>query len=141
MTDNEKIISIATDAMKRAYAPYSHYQVGAALLCDDGSIYEGFNIENAAYSPTLCAERAAFARALVDGKRHFAAIAIAGGPNGVLIQSPAMPCGVCRQFMREFCTSDFKVLCAYSGGVIEKTLDELLPLGFGPENLSASDEQ
>ena len=117
------------DAMARAYAPYSHYQVGAALLCADGAVYQGCNIENASYSPTICAERTAFAKAVSEGQRDFVAIAICGGMNGV-ITSLCTPCGVCRQVMREFCKDDFMVYMAKPDGIEERTLAQILPDSF-----------
>lgn len=126
----EKLIEMAKEAMSHAYAPYSGYKVGAALLCADGTVYCGCNIENASYSPTNCAERTAFFKAVYDGYRDFTAIAIVGGKNGV-ITGAFPPCGVCRQVMREFCKDDFKI---YMGNVDETyqslTLAELLPFSF-----------
>lgn len=116
--------------------PYSRFHVAAALLCRDGTVYTGINIENAAYTPTVCAERSAFFRAVNEGKREFEAIVICGGKDGILTDYCA-PCGVCRQVMREFCDpGTFKVILAKSPEEYrEFTLEELLPLGFGPENL------
>ena len=126
----DKLIELATEAMGRAYAPYSGFQVGAALLCADGTVYQGCNIENAAYSPTICAERTAFAKAVSDGKRDFTAIAVCGGKDGI-ITDPCPPCGVCRQVMQEFCKGDFLIyLPDGKGGFQMHTLAELLPSGF-----------
>lgn len=126
----------AISAMKKSYAPYSGFNVGAALLCRDGSIYEGCNIENAAFSPTVCAERVAIFKAISDGKRDFLKIAVCGGKNGALGQAAA-PCGVCRQVMREFCADDFEILVVKNENDFEKfTLAELLPRSFGADNLS-----
>ena len=125
----EVLLQYAIDAMERAYAPYSHYQVGAALLCADGAVYQGCNIENASYSPTICAERTAFAKAVSEGQRDFVAIAICGGMEGN-ITSLCTPCGVCRQVMREFCSDDFKVYMAKPVGYEERTLSQLLPDSF-----------
>ena len=125
----EVLMQYAIDAMGRAYAPYSHYQVGAALLCADGAVYQGCNIENASYSPTICAERTAFAKAVSEGQREFVAIAICGGINGE-ITSLCTPCGVCRQVMREFCADNFMVYMAKPGGIEERTLAQLLPDSF-----------
>ena len=125
----EVLMQYAIDAMARAYAPYSHYQVGAALLCADGAVYQGCNIENASYSPTICAERTAFAKAVSEGQRDFVAIAICGGMNGV-ITSLCTPCGVCRQVMREFCKDDFMVYMAKPDGIEERTLAQILPDSF-----------
>ena len=119
-----------------SYVPYSHFRVGAALLCEDGTVYGGCNIENAAYTPTNCAERTAFFKAVSEGKRSFRAIAIAGGPEGAEKLDYCPPCGVCRQVMREFCGVDFEVLLAISPTEWRTyTLQELLPESFGPDNL------
>jgi cytidine deaminase len=125
----EKLVELSKEAMQRAYAPYSGYQVGAALLCADGSVYLGCNIENASYTPTVCGERTAIFKAVSEGKREFTAIAICGGKNGV-ITGAFPPCGVCRQVMREFCRDDFKVYMITPEGYEMKTLTELLPSGF-----------
>lgn len=124
-----ELIKRAKAAMERAYAPYSGYQVGAALLCSDGSIFEGCNIENAAFSPTICAERAAFAAAVSAGQREFTAIAVCGGKEGK-IEGVFPPCGVCRQVMKEFCGEDFKVYLINPDGYEETTLGALLPMSF-----------
>ena len=121
---------MATEAMGHAYAPYSGYKVGAALLCKDGSVYCGCNIENASYSPTNCAERTAFFKAIYDGQRDFAAIAVCGGKDGV-ITGGFPPCGVCRQVMREFCEDDFLIHMVGPAGSYETvTLSQLLPYSF-----------
>jgi cytidine deaminase len=126
----EKLIEQAIQAMDRAYAPYSHYKVGAALLCADGTVYQGCNIENASYSPTICAERTAFAKAVSDGRRNFTAIAICGGKDGK-IEGLFPPCGVCRQVMAEFCKGDFLVYLVDGTGNFQMfTLEELLPSSF-----------
>ena len=126
----EELIALAKDAMTRAYAPYSGFKVGAALLCKDGSVYQGCNIENAAFSPTVCAERTAIFKAVSEGKREFAAIAVCGGKDGV-ITGLFPPCGVCRQVMAEFCGADFPVYLAGANNAWEKKpLSELLPLSF-----------
>ena len=126
----EELIKKAKEAMEKAYAPYSGFQVGAALLCEDGRVYTGCNMENAAFSPTLCAERVAFAKAVSEGQREFSAIAICGGKNGV-IESLCTPCGVCRQVMAEFCKKDFKILVADAESYQEFSLENLLPNSFG----------
>ncbi len=124
------LIQQAIKAMENAYAPYSCYKVGAALLCADGTVYTGCNIENAAYSPTVCAERTAIFKAVSEGKREFSAIAVCGGKNGE-ITDYFPPCGVCRQVMREFCPDDFPVfLIGPAGHYREKTLAQLLPDSF-----------
>ena len=126
----KQLIDLAKEAMTRAYAPYSGFKVGAALLCDDGAVYQGCNIENAAFSPTVCAERTAIFKAVSEGKRNFAAIAVCGGKDGV-ITGFFPPCGVCRQVMAEFCGPDFPVYLAGADGAWEKkALAELLPLSF-----------
>ena len=125
-----QLIEWAVDAMENAYAPYSGYKVGATLLCDDGTVYTGCNIENAAFGPTVCAERTAIFKAVSEGKRNFAALAVCGGKDGV-ISDLFPPCGVCRQVMREFCKDDFTVYLAGPNGTYEKrTLAQLLPDSF-----------
>lgn len=125
-----KLLTLAQEAMTRAYAPYSGFKVGAALLCADGTVYQGANIENASFSPTICAERTAFFKAVYDGKRDFTAIAVVGGKDGV-ISGFFPPCGVCRQVMREFCRDDFVIILGGADGAFEtKTLKELLPFSF-----------
>ena len=135
--DRQKLIQEAINTLPNAYAPYSHHHVAAALLCKDGSVYTGFNIENAAYSPTICAERSAFVRAVNDGQREFETIVICGGMYGKA-EAYCAPCGVCRQVMREFCDPErfVVILAREDGSYLEKRLEELLPMGFGPENLS-----
>ena len=125
----EKLMELAKEAMTHAYVPYSGYKVGAALLCADGTVYSGCNIENAAYSPTNCAERTAFFKAVYDGRKDFVAIAICGGKDGV-ITGKFPPCGVCRQVMREFCDQDFQVYMITPDGYETKTLAQLLPDSF-----------
>ena len=136
--DRERLGRLALEARKNAYAPYSHFAVGAALLTKNGKVYTGCNIENAAFSPTSCGERTAFFKAVSEGEREFLAIAVAGGRTGEKPENPCPPCGVCRQVMREFCDpSSFRVILA-SGpdNWVSYRLEELLPLGFGPENLN-----
>ena len=125
----EQLIDLAIAAMGNAYTPYSGFQVGAALLCSDGSVYSGCNIENAAYGPTNCAERTAFFKAVYDGHRDFSAIAICGGKGGN-ITGAFPPCGVCRQVMREFCEDDFLVYLVDEKGYEVRTLSQLLPDSF-----------
>lgn len=121
--------------LKNSYAPYSHFHVSAVLLCADGKAYTGNNIENAAYTPSVCAERCAFFKAVSEGERDFTAIALCGGLNGI-VKDYCAPCGVCRQVMREFCRPDFKIIMVKSEEEWkEYTLEQLLPEGFGPENL------
>ena len=125
----EKLREMAIEAMAGAYAPYSGYKVGAALLCADGTVYTGCNIENASYTPTVCAERTAFFKAITEGHRAFSAIAICGGKDGV-ITGLFPPCGVCRQVMREFCEDDFQVYMITPEGYETRTLAQLLPDSF-----------
>jgi cytidine deaminase len=127
----EQLCDLAKEAMGRAYAPYSGFKVGAALLCSDGTVYQGCNIENAAFGPTNCAERTAFFKAIYDGRRDFVAIAVCGGKDGV-ITGAFPPCGVCRQVMREFCGDDFKILMMNVEGFEMVTLADLLPHSFSP---------
>lgn len=133
----EELIDLATGQMEFSYAPYSHFRVGAALLAKNGKIYTGCNIENAAYTPTNCAERTAFFKAVSEGVREFEAICVVGGKDGILTEY-AFPCGVCRQVMMEFCDPDtFRIIVAVSKEEYKiYTLKELLPMGFGPHNLA-----
>ena len=133
-SEYETLVKAAEEAMKNAYAPYSGFCVGAALKAKNGRIYTGCNIENAAFTPTNCAERTAFFKAVSEGERAFEAIAIVGGKCGD-IRSLCPPCGVCRQVMREFCKLDFKIILKDSGGVQVFTLKDLLPMSFGPDQL------
>ena len=126
----QELAAAAAAAMDRAYAPYSGYKVGAALLCADGTVYTGCNIENASYTPTVCAERTAFFKAVSDGRRDFTAIAVCGGKNGV-ITGFFPPCGVCRQVMREFCGDGFQIHMVGPDGAVQTcTLAEILPFSF-----------
>ena len=124
----------AKEAMKNAYSPYSGYRVGAALLCKDGTVYTGCNVENASFGATNCAERTAFYKAISEGKREFVAIAICGGKDGVL-EGEFPPCGVCRQVMREFCSDDFEIHMVTETGITTYTLGQLLPASFQPGNI------
>ena len=134
--DRERLGRLALEARKNAYAPYSHFAVGAALLTKNGKVYTGCNIENAAFSPTSCGERTAFFKAVSEGVKGFDAICVTGGMNGVVTDYTA-PCGVCRQVMMEFCDpKEFQIIVEIDEErYIIKTLEELLPLGFGPGNL------
>ena len=135
MTEKELILT-AIAAREKAYTPYSHFQVGAALLAEDGTVYGGCNVENAAYTPTNCAERTAFFKAVSEGKRKFTAIAIVAAPEGAPLRKTA-PCGVCRQVMMEFCDPEsFRIISAASPEDYEVyTLAQLMPMGFGPADL------
>ena len=130
----EELVALAREAMTRAYAPYSHFQVGAALLTKDGRVYRGCNIENAAYTPTNCAERTAFFTAVCAGERDFSAIAIVGGMDGD-VKGFAAPCGVCRQVMREFCGEAFQIHLWDGREYRTLTLGELLPLSFTADDM------
>ncbi len=132
------LIRQATEARKGAYCPYSGYAVGAALLTRDGKTVTGCNIENASYGVSNCAERTAFFKAVSEGHSRFKAIAVIGSPEGKLIDQFAFPCGVCRQVMREFCSPDEFVIIVAKSETDYKVylLRELLPEGFGPENLN-----
>ena len=133
--DDNSLTKLAFAAREFAYTPYSNFQVGAALLAKNGKVYTGCNIESASYTPTNCAERTAFFKAVSEGVTEFTAIAVVGGPKGVKT-SLCSPCGVCRQVMAEFCSSDFRIIMADSDYNIQvSTLDELLPYRFTPENL------
>lgn len=131
-----ELIRTAIGMLKMSYTPYSNFKVGAALLAKNGQVYGGCNIENAAYTPSNCAERTAFFKAVSEGVHEFAAIAIVGGPDGEL-QDFCAPCGVCRQVMMEFCDPEkfYIILARSEEDYWIYTLSELLPMGFGPENL------
>lgn len=131
-----KLIKAATEQLSYSYVPYSGFKVGAALLSGNGTVYTGCNIENAAYTPTNCAERTAFFKAVSEGVRDFRAICIVGGPDGKLT-SYTPPCGVCRQVMMEFCNpEEFEIILATGAGDYKiYRLRELMPEGFGPGNL------
>lgn len=133
----QRLIDLAIRQLEFSYTPYSGFKVGAALLTRDGKIYTGCNIENAAYTPTNCAERTAFFKAVSEGEREFQAICVVGGKDAVLTEYTA-PCGVCRQVMMEFCDPEtFRIILAVSREQYEIfTLKEILPLGFGPLNLA-----
>lgn len=136
MMEAEKLIGFAKEAMKRAYTPYSHFQVGAALLDANGQVHLGCNVENAAYGPTNCAERTALFRAVADGhaKGSFQAIAVVGDTEG-----PISPCGVCRQVLIELCEPDMPVfLSNLKGNVYETTVSALLPGAFTTKDLHAN---
>lgn len=139
MLDEKVLILSAIEARKSSYTPYSNFKVGAALLTKDGKIYQGCNIECASYTPTTCAERTALLKAVSEGHREFSAIAVVGGPDEEIdvFSNYAAPCGVCRQYLREFCNpKEMKVIIAKSENESKTfTLEELLPVSFGPDNL------
>lgn len=134
--DKKELVKEALAAREFAYTPYSKFNVGAALLCKNGRVFRGCNIESASYTPTNCAERTAFFKAVSEGEREFSAIAIVGGPAGAPPVDFCYPCGVCRQVMAEFCSRDFKVYIAKSESEIrEYSLDEIIPFAFTQEDL------
>lgn len=133
MTDKE-LINKALIAMNNSYSPYSDFKVGAALLCKNGKVYIGTNIENASYSATICEERSAISNAVSNGETEFSAIAIVGGKNGE-IEDFCYPCGSCRQVINEFFDKDFKIILTDGKSLKTITLKELLPFSFGRENL------
>ena len=134
MKSDRELISLALEAMKKSYSPYSDFKVGAALLCRDGTVFTGCNIENAAFSSTVCAERTAFFKAVSDGQRKFSAIAVVGGKNGE-VDEFCPPCGVCRQVMNEFCGEDFKIILFNGKDIKNFTIGDLLPESFGAKKL------
>lgn len=133
----KELIGIAIQQLKFSYTPYSHFKVGAALLAENGTVYTGCNIENAAYTPCNCAERTAFFKAVSEGVHNFQAICVVGGKNGELTEYAA-PCGVCRQVMMEFCDPEtFEIILAVDPEHYQVfRLKELMPMGFGPANLA-----
>ena len=134
--DKKELVKEALAAREFAYTPYSKFNVGAALFCKNGRVFRGCNIESASYTPTNCAERTAFFKAVSEGEREFSAIAIVGGPAGAPPADFCYPCGVCRQVMAEFCSRDFKVYIAKSESEIrEYSLDEIIPFAFTQEDL------
>ena len=134
MTDKE-LYGLAIDAMNYSYSPYSNCKVGAVLLSKNGKIFTGTNIENAAFGPTVCAERVAIFKAVSEGEKEFSKIAVVGGKDGI-INGIFAPCGVCRQVLREFCEDDFTILLGETEDSFKTvTLKELLPLSFSPDNV------
>ena len=131
----KELLLAAREARERSYSPYSGFAVGAALLTDSGRIYTGANIENASYTPTVCAERVAMFTAIHNGERSFSAIAISGGKAGEEPASAFYPCGVCRQVLSEFCDKDLVVIVDSPDGEITLTMDELYPHGFTKEQM------
>lgn len=129
------LLAMAEEARAASYSPYSGITVGAALLTADGKVYKGANIENASYSPTICAERVAFLKAINEGEREFLAIAIAGGEANQPSKADFPPCGVCRQVMSEFCGKEFIVIWGNGEKITNKTLAEMMPFSFDKTNL------
>ena len=135
MKDFGELCTLAIAAMERSYSPYSHFTVGAALLASSGRVYLGCNIENAAYSECICAERTAFAKAISEGENDFVALAVVGGKNGK-IEGVCTPCGACRQVISEFCPPDFPILLVKGEREYEQiSLGELLPHSFNKGSL------
>lgn len=129
--NNSQLIEFALRARDSAYCPYSGFAVGAALLCADGSVYTGCNVENSAFSSTNCAERTAFFKAVSEGKRSFVKIAVVGGEAEKSPENYCPPCGVCRQVMKEFCGADFEIIMAKTTDDYRvRSLSELLPESF-----------
>lgn len=132
---NSELISYAINSLENAYAPYSKFKVGAALLCENGNVYTGCNVENASFSATNCAERTAFFKAISEGERAFKKIAVVAFKDGK-INEYISPCGVCRQVMAEFCTDDFEIVLAKStSDYVTYKLSDLLPNSFSSKNL------
>lgn len=131
--EDKELLALAHQARERAYAPYSNFLVGAALLCANGKVFLGCNVENASYGVSNCAERTAFFKAISEGESEFSKIAIVGGPRGATADQPCYPCGICRQVMYEFCDLDgFQILLEDGAhAVLQVSLRELLPLAFG----------
>lgn len=134
-TPDKDLVKLAREARERSWCPYSGFSVGAALLTKGGKVYTGANIENASFTPTVCAERVALFSAVHAGERDFEAIAIVGGPVGRAAEKLFTPCGVCRQALLEFCSADMRVIVASENEVLVKTLGELMPYGFGKESM------
>ena len=136
--ERSELVRLALEARQKAYTPYSHFKVGAALLTKEGKVYQGCNIENAAYTPSNCAERTAFFKAVSEGEYDFAAIAIVGGAEDAKELEICAPCGVCRQVMMEFCDyNKFEIILGKSPEEYKvMSLEDLLPMGFGPANLA-----
>ena len=133
---HQDLMSLALKARHNSYCPYSGFAVGADLLDASGRVWTGCNVENAAFGPSLCAERVAFFKAVSEGVTEFSAIAVCGAPAGLEPSAATPPCGVCRQVMAEFCDPDsFLILLEEDGRVVSHTLSQLLPLGFGPKHL------
>ena len=134
--DRKELIGRAFSVMQNSYAPYSHFNVAAAVLCSSGKIYTGVNVENASYPAGICAERTAIVHAAAEGEREIVAIAIIGGSNGK-VTDYCPPCGICRQFMREFSSPEkmIVIMAKSPDEWVEMTLEQLLPMSFGPDNL------
>ena len=137
MITKQELCHMALEARKKAYSPYSHFKVGAAILAKNGQVFTGCNIENAAYTPSNCAERTAVFKAVSEGVTQFAMLAVVGGKGDAETLPIAAPCGVCRQVLNEFCELEMPVLLVKGeNDYMETTLGELLPMGFGPKDLA-----
>ena len=134
--DYDALIERAMAAREKAYAPYSRFSVGAALEAVSGNVYLGCNVENASFSATCCAERTAFQSAIVNGEKQFKRIAIVGGTMDDPVRSPCMPCGICRQVMREFCDDAFEIVVSDGANTSIYSLAEILPGAFSKKNLN-----
>ena len=129
--NNSELIKLALEAREKSYSPYSHFAVGAALLCKNGKVFTGCNIENSGYSATNCAERTAIFKAVSEGETEFEKIAVAGGNADEKPSDFCPPCGICRQVMKEFCGGDFEIIIAKNENEFKSvTLEDLLPLSF-----------
>ena len=135
MIDRKGLVDAAVAVREQAHSPYSDFCVGAALLCSDGEVILGVNVENSSYGGTICAERTAFCAAVAQGKREFRAIAIVGAHRGEEIKAFCAPCGICRQFMAEFCDESFEILLFDGREIKSYTLSELLPAAFTKSDL------
>lgn len=133
--NTKELLVLALEARKRSYSPYSNFEVGAALLTKSGDVYLGCNIESAAFSPTCCAERTAFVKAVSEGCQEFEAIAVVGAPKGKDPNGECSPCGVCRQVMVEFCRPDFKIILGTPEHYTTQILEDLLPKSFSLRDL------
>lgn len=139
-----ELMDLAVEASKKSYSPYSNFQVGAAILCDDGKIFTGTNVENASYGAAICAERTAAVKAVSEGNRKFVAVAIYGSKKGAGKDELqyAFPCGICRQFLREFASDEMVILVGKSSEDYKRYdfFKEILPYSFGPEDLHIKEQ-
>ena len=133
MVTDKELVRLANESRAMAHAPYSGFGVGAALLCEDGTVYTGCNVENATYGATCCAERTAIFKAVSEGQKHFSRIAVVGGRYGEEPTSFFVPCGICRQVLAEFCGPDFIVLVSDGKETRSYQLSELLPFSFSAD--------
>ena len=139
LEEKQELIRMALAAREKAYAPYSNFMVGAALRAKDGRVYTGCNVENASFTPTSCAERTALFKAVADGVTEFTDIAVVGSRRGEVNEQITSPCGVCRQALFEFGGPELNVIMAKTPeDFVERSMDELLPFGFGPSNVAGN---